>query len=159
MEVAALIKMKRDQDFKKYILKLFSFLAEVPLLLKRSPVRATKPELSVKLCSASDGSKREGGRRKGLSTKRRELVLIGSRSNSPNLAVSPACLCHSQTHFSCSPKCAWSVCVCALVPPVLAHPARRAERHRRFHSSSHAFIRQFDTVQSVVTSVITRKNK
>lgn len=115
------------------------------------------PEVSADFSQAPLQNKFKQRKKQPLSVRKRsELVLIGSCVIPQNLAVF-ACLPLSHSNsLSYYPKCAHSVCVCALVPAVLAHSAQ-PERHRRGRFrmwpglnppelTPHTFIKPHDTV-------------
>lgn len=60
----------------------------------------------------------------GGETRREPVLLYRLLCNSQNLAVLPACLCHTQTHLVTTPSAPISISVCAPVPAVLAQPAQ-----------------------------------
>lgn len=100
------------------------------LLLKLNPGVVLEKGKETSPQPASDQSKREDreGENRLLVGKRRALVLLESRSNSSNLAVSPACLSHSQTHFAAPPSAPAPSASAPWVSPVLAHPASQPDR-------------------------------
>lgn len=89
---------------------------------KSCPLRVTIPEVSVDFSHFQMNSNgtvelERGGRRE-------PVLLYRLLCNSQNLAVLPACLCHTQTHLVTTPSAPVSISGCALVPAVLAQPAQ-----------------------------------